>query len=281
MRKKIWPLILIIKILSSKFKLLKRFLLYLGFFSPGPRGKSLFTRHTETFLKYYKLGTNQSKSINSICELGPGESDYAFLAAAKKKVEFYESVDSKKCRFFYKSIPEKELINLGFIKEKNNYGEIIDKNYKYHPNGLSSLNDLKSNFFDFIYSHSVLQHLIKKDIDQILKNLVRISKRNSIHIHYIDFLDCFSSSKNNLRFDNILWENKIIHESGFYTNRISLSRWLKKFNHFGFKIMELNINRLKEIPIKKDKITKDIELLKDDIFIKNALVTLILYDKDF
>ena len=254
-------------------------LIIFRFFNPGPRGKPLFVRHTETFYRYYDLGKKQSKSINSICEFGPGESDYAFLAASKKNIEFFEAVDIKKCRFFYKNVPELELRKLGFNKVITNKRKILEKNYKYHKNGLSSLKTLKSNFYEFIFSHSVLQHVFKKDVDQILKNLVRISKKNSIQIHYIDFRDCFSGSKNNLRFDNLLWESKIIQESGFYTNRMSFNIWLKKFKRFGFKILELKINRFKTIPIKSNKISKDIKLSGDDLFIKNILITLILDDK--
>ena len=95
MRKYFWPFILFVKILASKLYLLERFLLTLGFYSPGPRSNSDLDRFINTFEKYYQ-GAHQyipTKQIKLVCELGPGGTDFAQLAAAKNDVKKFDQID--------------------------------------------------------------------------------------------------------------------------------------------------------------------------------------------
>ena len=95
MRKYFWPIILIIKLLASKLHVLRRILLQFGFYSPGPRSDRAPTRFQDTFHSYYShasaLGLN--KNLNIVCEIGPGGTDYAQLAAADLGVEMFDQVD--------------------------------------------------------------------------------------------------------------------------------------------------------------------------------------------
>ena len=279
MRKYFWPIILIVKIISSKFKVIKNLLLLFVFFNPGPRGRSLFKRHIETFKKYYQKAKKSQNKINSICELGPGESNYAFIAASKFNIKNFEAVDNKECRFFYQNKIKKELNNISFIKEKEINYELIKNNYRYHSKGLNSLFNLKSNHFDFIYSHFVLQHVAKNEVDEIIRNLSRISKFNAIQIHYIDFRDCFSGGMNNLRFDDKFWESKLVFESGFYTNRISYFQWLDKFKDNGFSILDVKNSKFNKDPIKSKDISNSIYRKNGEILYKYIEVTLRLDQK--
>lgn len=274
MRKYFWPLIIFIKLFANRFKFIKKILLFFGFFNPGPRGKSLFSRHIETFNKYHNLGKKYKENIVSIFEFGPGESNYVFLAALKSKIKFYESVDVKPCKNLYQKVSEKEIEKLGLKKDRIYFDNLINQNYKYHDKGLESLKTLKDNKFDLIFSHSVFQHVKKYEVNEIISNLSRISKKDSIHIHYIDLRDCFSGSKNNLKFENKIWETKLFYESGFYTNRISFESWLERFKRYGFSILDIKIGKFEKDPIKLTEINKDIKISQKELSHKFFIITL-------
>lgn len=272
-----WPLILITKLIAAKFTPLKKILLFFGFFNPGPRGKSLLERHIKTFDKFYDLGLTYKKSISSICELGPGESNYSFIPASQKNVKKLDLIDVKRCRYKFERLKSKDMKRLKYIEIdyiiSEVYKNIQCSNFSYKDKGIESLKIIKDNLYDFIFSNSVMQHVSKKEVNETINNLSRISKPNSIHIHYIDFRDCFSGKKNNLFFKEEFWESKIILNSGFYTNRIQLSEFLKKFKLNGFKVLDISIKRFKEIPIHRKNIFIKNKISNDDLIIKSAKIT--------
>ncbi len=277
MRVYFWPLILIIKLIASKFPPLKKLLLLLGFFNPGPRGRSIVERHIKTFNNFYSSGLGFKSKISSICELGPGESNYSFIPATHHNIKNLDLIDVKKCRYKFERLSYNDLKSLNY-KEIENIIYKTHKNTKenkfiYQDKGLNSLNFLKDNFYDFVFSNSVMQHISKREVNETINNLSRISKLNSIHIHYIDFRDCFSGKKNNLIFNDDIWESKIIYNSGFYTNRIQFSDFLDIFKVNGLKVLDIQIKRFKEMPISRDKIYRANKISNDDLIIKSAKIT--------
>ena len=272
MRRLIWKIILIIKIILSSNNYIYEILRALGFYNPGPRNKSQNQRQIDSFNKYYIKAIRHKKVINNILELGPGSSNLSYLPAAYNKINKLYLVDREKCRHDYTQ--KNRIKNITYLKyfnkDTNNYvkKKFNEGLFRYCEEGLESLRCIEPNTFDFIYSHSVMQHIKLDDIDKVIKELYRISLPGSIHIHYIDQRDCFSYSLNNLRFNKKYWESQTIQDSGFYTNRIRTSEFIEKFINENFTIVKVKKEFFSKNQIKKENVSKDIKHISDDLMIK-------------
>ena len=60
-------------------------------------------------------------------------------------------------------------------------------NAEYLTNGVSSLRQIASGSIDFVWSHSVLEHVRKNELGTVLQELKRILKPGSLSSHNIDF----------------------------------------------------------------------------------------------
>ena len=58
--------------------------------------------------------------------------------------------------------------------------------------------------------------------------------------HAIDLKDHLNYSLNNLRFTDKLWETEFFVNSGFYTNRLSISDITNIYKNIGFRITIMN-----------------------------------------
>ena len=244
MRYYFWPIILLVKLIASRSQTLYKLLLYFGFYSPGPRSKSNPSRLIDTFQNYYHAATaiSQTGKLNFVCELGPGGTDFGQLAAAKNDVKRFDQIDIMPLRINFLDHEAKLTSVSGPDFTKARKAKSQDR-YNYYEKGLKSLRTLPQASYDFVFSHSVLQHIYIDEVETILEQLARIGKKDSIHIHFIDLQDCFSGGKNHLRFSNQLWHSTYIQNAGFYTNRIYADLWLELFLKNGFKIIDYNIEK--------------------------------------
>lgn len=258
MRKYLWPFILIIKLLASKFYLLKKILLTLGFFSPGPRSNSDTDRFLNTFEKYYEDAHQYTpiKQIKSVCELGPGGTDFAQLAAAINNVEKFDQIDVISLRRSFLDCGRKYFNISDTVFSYARHAKLRN-NYNYYDNGAKSLNRLSAESYELIFSHSVMQHIFVDNVEHVVNELFRIGCNGSIHIHYIDLLDCFSGGKNHFRFSNKLWHSKLIQNAGFYTNRIYADLWVEIFLKNGFELIEYEIEMNNNIKLSKRALHED------------------------
>ena len=90
----------------------------------------------------------------------------------------------------------------------------------YLCDGVDSLKTIERGSVDFLFSHSVLEHIKLAELEELLAQLFRISKVGSIASHNIDYMDHLGGGQNHLRFSKDLWESEFLSTSGFYTNRI-------------------------------------------------------------
>ena len=75
-------------------------------------------------------------------------------------------------------------------------------NTEYLTSGLESLKEIDDNSVDYIFSHSVLEHVRKYELNALIKEMYRVLKPNGVISHNINYKDHLDDSLNNLRFSS-------------------------------------------------------------------------------
>ncbi len=206
-----------------------------------------------------------------ILELGPGDSvasaiiGYSYGVSktylidvdnyAIKDISFYKEL-SNKLKFQGLKAPD--------LSEASSFEEILKlSNGIYLKEGLDSLKALKSNSVDFVWSHSVLEHIRKKNFLKVQKELIRILKPAGIISHNIDFQDHLDHSLNNLRFSEKLWESNFFANAGFYTNRIPAKEMHTIFQKVGFTIKEESFGKWPILPTRRKDMHNEFDIYSD------------------
>ena len=137
-------------------------------------------------------------------------------------------------------------------------------NAEYLTNGVSSLRQIASGSIDFVWSHSVLEHVRKNELGTVLQELKRILKPGSLSSHNIDFQDHLDGALNNLRFSERVWESSLFSKSGFYTNRIPAVTMHCMFKAAGFEIKEEAFGRWSSLPTPRPSMHADFQQYRDE-----------------
>ena len=272
MRAYFWPIILILKLFISNFKILKDIAIYLGYFSPGDpknlvRTINVTNEHLNTCKRHIK-----NTEIKTFLEIGPGGSNFSFIPAIEHCCSKAILIDIIPLKYdILKRIDINQHLSeerIEFIRKYRKTGE-----YSYEDCGIFSY-DSKIEF-DVVISHSVIQHIHREMIGDFFRKLNKITKFNGIHSHHIDFKDCFSGGMNQLRFSHKFWSKDCIKNSGFYTNRHRLSFYLGSIQEYGFEVMDCKISRHERPFINNYWVHSDIasEVIGDDLSISNAVLT--------
>lgn len=253
-----WIFKILAKIIISKFPLLKRIFVFLGFFKIGNMDSYEYSLKVFN-LHHAEYTSLVSESNKILLELGPGLTvTSALLAKAYGFKETY-LVDvgyfAKSDLTFYK-ILSNNLIQKGIMVPNINKAKTFDEmleicDAKYLVNGLESLKEIPSNSVDFVFSHSVLEHIRKRELPNTFKEINRLMKSGGISSHLIDYQDHLGGGLNNLRFKENLWEWDFIANSGFYTNRIPAIEMHKLFKKFGFVIIKEGFGKWQNLPISR------------------------------
>jgi hypothetical protein len=272
-----WVVKIIAKILFSRLPVPYAFWKTIGIFHHGRMDSYEYP------VKIFNLHVNRAypdglPDNSVILELGPGDSIASALLGYANKVKLTYIVDvsdfARKDTKFYKTFSEElkqrglELPNLSTAHDIN---DILSKcNAKYLTDGLASLKRIPSHSIDFIWSHSVLEHVRKNEIDELLVELHRVLKPNSMSSHNIDYQDHLDFSLNNLRFSEKLWESSFFANSGFYTNRIPAVILHDKFQHSGFKIIHQGFGKWPRLPISRNALSSDFRKYTDEELINRT-----------
>lgn len=266
-----WALKIVAKIILARLPFNYDFWKYVGLFRHGRMDSNMYSS------KVFNLHTSRAYPSGipkglTILELGPGDSVVSCVFAACFSVKKTYLVDvgdfAKKDVEFYRKIA-KDLELSGYtvpnFTQANSIEDILKLcNAEYVKNGLLSLRAIPSDSVDFIWSHSVLEHVRKDDLEATLFELKRILKPTGISSHSIDFQDHLSKSLNSLRFSNNLWESNLFVKSGFYTNRIPAKSLHILFKEVGFNIIREEFGYWNELPIKRKYIHSDFSKFSDD-----------------
>ena len=222
-------------------------------------------------MHFFRAFPKKIPSKLTILELGPGDSiataiiGFAYGASATYLVDI-GNFTTKDLNFYIKLADVLKFKGLKSpnISKANSIKEILNLcNATYLTDGLSSLKSIKNNSIDFIFSHSVLEHVRKYQFYTVQKELNRILKPQSYASHSIDFQDHLNYVLNNLRFSERIWESNLFAKSGFYTNRIPALKMHSIFKEVGFKIKRESFGKWKTLPIKRSSLHREFDIYDD------------------
>lgn len=272
-----WGVKLIAKILFSRLPIPYAFWKSIGIFHHGRMDSYEYP------IKIFNLHVNRAypdglPDDSVILELGPGDSIATALLGYANKVKLTYMVDvgdfARKDTKFYKTFSEElkqKGLELPDLSTASDINDILFRcNAKYLTNGLASLKQIPSHSIDFVWSHSVLEHVRKSEIDELLRELCRVLKTNSMSSHNIDYQDHLNFSLNNLRFSEKLWESSFFADSGFYTNRIPAVVMHDKFQRSGFKIIHQRFGKWPRFPISRKALSSEFRKYTDDELINRT-----------
>ena len=272
-----WSLKIIIKIIISRLPISYSFWRKLGLFRHGHMDS------IEYPLKIFNLHIDRAFPDGIppdavILELGPGDSATSALLGYAHKASRIYLVDVgdyiRKDIDFYRLFSN-HLKEYGFIiLEFENMSTIEDMlstcNTEYMTRGISSLKNIPSASVDYIWSHSVLEHVRKAEFGELLEEFKRIMKPQALASHNIDFQDHLSHALNNLRFSESTWESTLFSSSGFYTNRIPATSMHSMFRDAQFTILQENFGCWPKLPTPRKSLHSDFASYSDEELINRT-----------
>lgn len=234
-------------------------------------------------LKIFNLHTTRAyperfPSKLTLLELGPGDSVASAIIASAYDASHIYLVDvgdfASKNVNFYKNIAL-DLRNRGLSVSDISSAKTVEDilkicNASYLTNGITDMKQIKSDSVDFIWSHSVLEHVRKSELRIMLQELKRILKPGSFSSHNIDYQDHLDKSLNNLRFPEQIWESSLFVNSGFYTNRIPAVIMHDLFKLAGFKILKEEYGKWPSLPIKRKLLNTAYKKYDDEVLINRT-----------
>jgi SAM-dependent methyltransferase len=239
--------------------------------------------HLDYSLKLFKLHAERAYPNGFppeavILELGPGDSIASAVIANACSVSRSYMVDvgdfAIKDITFYQSLAaslKQRGLQTSDFSVATTFEDVLDIcNAEYMTSGLLSLRLIPSNSVDFIWSHSVLEHVRKHELADILNELRRVMKPNGYSSHNIDYQDHLAGELNNLRFSEPVWESSFFSQSGFYTNRIPAVVMHAMFRDAGFFVEREEFGKWPQLPTPRIALHSDFELYKDNDLINRT-----------
>lgn len=278
-----WWLKISLKLMLSKVPLPYAWWVRLGIFRHGDMNQAqralnslLIHAATAGILDQKTAAPCFSRAGINVLELGPGDSVFTAVIAKAMGANRVWLVDEgdfavtdmsahqalfaflRKCGF-----------TLTNIHNPQTFAEVLDQcNAAYLTMGVSSLSHLDNQSVDFCYSNAVLEHIPKRDMDLLARELKRVLRPGGICVHRVDLKDHLGGQLNNLRFSEEVWESRHFRNAGFYTNRIRYAEMVALFEKVGFACNVPLINNWDQLPTPRARMDKLFQTLPD----RNLLV---------
>jgi hypothetical protein len=235
----------------------------------------------QVFISHLK-GSNFDTKNNVILEIGPGDSIstgiIAWSMGAKKSILIdngnYATKDIKKYKKLIKILKNSGYEKAKKLEECTNFDELLKvANIIYLNKGLNSLRKIESNSIDFCFSQNVLEHIFLNEFSAFISELYRVQKLGGLSSHQVDLKDHLGKSLNSLRFPIAIWESNLFKRAGFYTNRLRCYQLKKIFQMSGFNILKIQLNKWKQIPVKRRWFFKDFKnIVEEELLIKEMYI---------
>jgi SAM-dependent methyltransferase len=146
----------------------------------------------------------------------------------------------------------------------------------YLTEGLTSLEAVRADSVDWIWSQAVLEHVRLAEVERSLAAMRRVIRKDGVASHRIDLQDHLGGGLNNLRFSGRLWERDgFAFRGGFYTNRIRSSEWLRRIAGAGFVVESIVEDRWSELPIRRKHLAVQFRNLQEaDLCVRGVSLVL-------
>ena len=254
-----WILKIVLKIILSRLNIPYSLWKKLKIFRHGKMED--FSYSKKIFEGHFRDMNEVNKIDNPvIMEIGPGDSLLSMVYSRKysnEKIFFIDVGDfaTRNFNLYFQSHKnlEKEKVFLKNLKEPfKDFGDLLNfYNAEYLTSGIESLKKIDDNSVDYIFSHSVLEHVRKYEMNELIKEMYRVLKPYGVISHNINYKDHLDDSLNNLRFSEKLWESNLFAKSGFYTNRIPAVEMHKLFRKNGFVLVKEYFGKWNRLPLKR------------------------------
>ncbi len=208
----------------------------------------------------------------SVLELGPGDSIASALIAAGHGAGQIWLVDAgdfaSKDVTLYKALAE-HLKRLGIavpdLSACVHFEDVLTAcRARYLIGGLASFEQIADRSVDLIWSHSVLEHIRKAELEDMLAAMYRVLRPGGQASHNVDYQDHLDHALNNLRFPHWLWESPLLARSGIYTNRVPALVMHQMFRQVGFDLMEENFGRWQALPTPRRAMASEFNAYTDE-----------------
>ena len=266
-----WLLKIFIKIILSRLPIEQKIWRKIGIFRNGGMNQVDYSKR----IFFGHLGDLKSfKNVNEpvILEIGPGDgiatAIYSRVYNSPKvyliDVEEYADTNISRYKDIILSLKdEKNFKNIN-LSSLNTISDLLKEfNTSYLTKGIESLKKIENFSVDYIFSHSVMEHIRLSSLDEMIEEMNRVLKVGGLVSHNINYKDHLSDSLNNLRFSRRIWESNFFANSGFYTNRVPAVEMHKKFVNSGFEIIYQNFGSWPTLPLKRKYIHKEFSKYND------------------
>ena len=238
---------------------------FIKIFKTGDMNEYAYSRHVFFDRHFKKMQKYLYIKNPVIMELGPGNALTSSIFAKVVNAKKIYLVDSFKLanknvglyKNIIKKLPNKERKKFSSVNFNNLNAFLESMNAEYYFNCLEDLKKINDNSIDYLFSHSVMEHVRLKDLKLLISEMYRILRKGGLSSHVIDFSDHLGFGLNNLRYSKRFWEFDFVANSGFYTNRVSSFEMINLFENKGFKIIKKKLIKWKKSPIRKKDIHKD------------------------
>jgi SAM-dependent methyltransferase len=106
-------------------------------------------------------------------------------------------------------------------------------NARYLTGGLESLREIASDSADLVFSNAVYEHIRRAEVVPVTREIARILRPGGATSHSIDLQDHLGGGLAHLRFPDEQWESEFMVKSGFYTNRLRWTDFVRAFDEAG------------------------------------------------
>lgn len=268
----LWPLKILVKLVLARVPHRHKILRKLGIFKHGQMDNvahalKIFNLHSA---RAYPDGLPKNFTM---LELGPGDSILSALIAAAHGAEasylcdegHYAARDPALYRRAAQTLREDYALSPPDLSGTENFEDILSAcNARYITTGFKGLKSIPAQSVDFMWSHSVVEHIRKRDFTDTFRELHRILKPTGRCSHNVDLQDHLNKSLNNLRFPEKFWENDYVATAGFYTNRLRFTESLALMEQAGFRILDRHTGHWPQLPLQKEKLQAHYRAMSDE-----------------
>ena len=262
----------------------------LGLFKHGNMSEISYAKKIFLLHFFNAYDSFASAKDKVVLELGPGDSVMSALIAAScgarkvylvdvgdfaiKNVEFYVSMAKELRR-------DERFSSVPVLTKDMTFAEMLSLlNAEYLTDGVNSLRSIDSASIDFVWSHSVLEHIRKHLFQECMLELYRITKVGAIISHNVDLMDHLGGKLNNLRFSDKVWESELMANAGFYTNRLRAPDYKQCFLSLGYKIIKYETGKWPELPTSRKVMRKEYSCLHDEELLVRTLSVVMMKLKE-
>lgn len=278
-----WRAKVLLKLVLSRIPLSHGQWKKLGIFRHGPMEDPEYAY--EVFMKHFERSPFGRKGSGFVAvELGPGDSLFSAMIAAALGAQCVYLIDIGP---FASTAPDIYRSMASYLQSRGlsppfRPGPARDVDQvlrlcraRYLTAGLNSLQAIPDHSVDFVWSHTVLQHIRRREFSTYCSEMRRILRPDGIASHRMDLTDMLAGGLNNLRFPTRIWEADWVASSGFYTNRMRFSEMLRAFRDAGFENEIVGVNSWEVSPIRRSQLADEFKRLDSRDLLVNGFDVLL------